>query len=206
MSSASTCVPICATAPATDRSAAVGVVSLAGRRGSSAQDLGAALASGFDEEAMLAVEDLGEREVVARLGLRPGAHRGAEARAAGSKQLTATTKASSRRAGVVAVDVRAADEHAILDRDRVQLARAHADERDTAPLRRCLFDGDRAVRCAARAPEPDAGREEKLLPGMRPDCVAEARLVVASLEPVAAGLLDVRPPDRQIGRRVRARS
>jgi hypothetical protein len=63
-----------------------------------AQDLGAALASDLDEEAVLAVEDLGEREVVAGLRLRPGSHRHAEAGAAGSKQLTATMNASLRRA------------------------------------------------------------------------------------------------------------
>ena len=48
---------------------------------------------------------------------------------AGSKQLTATTNALAARR-VVAVGVAAAEEHAVLDRDRVQLARAHAEERE----------------------------------------------------------------------------
>ena len=55
-----------------------------GRRRRRAQEagehLGAALAAGLDEEAVLPVEQLGQREVVARRRPRPGAHRDAEAR------------------------------------------------------------------------------------------------------------------------------
>ena len=53
---------------------------------------------------------------------------------------------------------------------------------------------------ASRAPEPKAGREEELLPRVRPDGVAEARVVLAALEPVGPRLLPVGPADRQLGR------
>ncbi len=52
------------------------------RVGQLAEHLRAALAADLDEEAVLAVEDLGQREVEAGLDLRAGAHRDAEARAA----------------------------------------------------------------------------------------------------------------------------
>ena len=81
----------------------------------------------------------------------------------------------------------------------MQLAGAHAEERERLALGRRLLDLERAVRVAARPPEPDARREQELLPRVRADRVAEARLVVAALEPVAAGLLLVRPADRQLG-------
>ena len=50
-----------------------------------------------------------------------------------------------------------------------------------------------------RLPQPHARREQEALPRRRPDRVAEARFVVAALEPVATAVLDVRPADRQLG-------
>ena len=67
--------------------------------GSSASTSAPALAAGLGEQAVLAVEHLGQREVVA--GLEPSGPVPIEAQkqvAAGSKQLTATRKAPSRRA------------------------------------------------------------------------------------------------------------
>ena len=58
---------------------------------------------------------------------------------------------------------------------------------------------------ASRAPERDARREEVALPRLRPDGVAEARLVVALLEPVAARLLVVGRRRSEVPRRSRAR-
>ena len=150
---------------------------------------------------MLAVEDLGQREVVARVRLRPGAHRDAEAGAAGLEAVHGDDERVLAARRVVAVGVAAAEEHLVLDRDPVQLARAHADERERPVLERFLLDLE-AVVPALRTPEPDAGRQEELLPRVRADRVAEARLVVAALEPVAAGVLIVGPADRQIRGRV----
>ena len=47
---------------------------------------------------MLSVEQLGQRQVVAGLDLRAGAHRVQKHVSPGSKQFTATRKAPSRRA------------------------------------------------------------------------------------------------------------
>ena len=89
-------------------------------------------------------------------------------------------------AGVVALDVGALEEDAVLDRDRVQVARAHAEQRER-PLRRRLLDELRcaAVVAAARLPEPHARGQQVALPRVRADRVAEARLVGAALEAVA---------------------
>ena len=51
---------------------------------------------------------------------------------------------------------------------------------------------------AARLPQPLDWRMQKLFPGMRPDCVAKHRGVVAALEAVFAGLLAIGPADRQL--------
>ena len=83
----------------------------------------------------------------------------------------------------------------------MELAGAHADERQRPILGGLLLD-DEAVVLFSRLPQPDAGRQEELLPRVRPDRVAKAGLVVAALEPVAARLLVVSPADRQVGRRL----
>ena len=168
------------------------------------EHLGAALAADLDEEAVPAVEDLGQREVVACLGLRTGAHRDAEAGAGGLEAVDGDDERVLAARRVVAVGVAAAEEDAVLDRDRVQLAGAHADERERRILERLLLDLEAAV-AAPRPPEPDARRKQELLPRVRADRVAEARLVLAPLEPVGAGVLDVRPADRQRRRPIRAR-
>ena len=154
---------------------------------------------------MLAVEQLRQREVVAGLGLRPRAHRRAEAGAARLEAVDGDEEGAVAARRVVAVDVRAADEDAVLDLDRVQLARAHADERERRLVERLLLDRRCAVAVPARAPEPDARREEKALPRVRADRVAEARVVGAPLEPVRAAVLPVGPADRKLVGRRRAR-
>jgi hypothetical protein len=95
--------------------------------------------------------------------------------------------------------VHAAEEDAVLDLDRVELARTHADEREQL-VRRVLLDLRRAA-VQPRTPEADAGREEKPLPRVRPDGEAEPRVVRAALEPIGAAVLRVRPADRELGRR-----
>ena len=71
-----------AAAPSTAAAGGVEVGSAAARARQLGEDLGAALGADLDEEAVLAVEDLRQREVVAGLGLGPGPHRDAEAGAA----------------------------------------------------------------------------------------------------------------------------
>ena len=59
---------------------------------------------------------------------------------------------------------------------------------------------ERAVVTAPRLPQPHARRKQELLPRVRADRIAEARVIVAALETIRAGLLDVGPADRQLGR------
>ena len=133
----------------------------------------------------------------------PGAHRRAEARAARLEAVDGDDEGVLAPRRVVAVGVATAEEDPILDRDRVQLAGAHADEGERRIVERLLLDLEAAV-SAAGLPEPDARRAEELLPGMRADREAEARLVVAPLEPVAPASCVVCPPDRQRRRPTRA--
>ena len=55
-----------------------------------------------------------------------------------------------------------------------------------------------AVAVPSRPPEPHARREEEPLPRVRADGVAEARLVLAPLEPVDPAVLTVGPADRKL--------
>ena len=146
---------------------------------------------------MLAVEDLGQRQVVAGLRLRPGSHRGAEARAGRLEAVHRDDERVLAPSRVVAVGKAAAEEHAVLNHDPLQLAGPNADQRKRRVLERLLLDLE-AVRPAVRLPEPHSRRQQELLPRVRADRVAEARLVVAALESVAAGLLDVLPADRKL--------
>ena len=144
------------------------------------------------------VEQLGEREVVARPDLRPGLHRDAEAGAAG---LAAVDRDDERVAAarlVVVVGVRAADEYPILDLDRMQLAAPDSDERERRRSGCVRRDRELAVRAPLGSPELQLGRQELPLPRLRSDGEAEASLVVAPLEPVAARLLHVGVARRKI--------
>ncbi len=165
------------------------------------EDLRAALGADLDEQAVRAVEDLGQREVVAGLGLRPGPHRDAEAGAGRLEAVHGDDERVLAPCGVVAVGVAAAEEDPVLDRDPVELAGAHSDQGERGVLERLLLDLE-AVVASLRAPEPDARREQELLPRVRADRVAEARLVVAALEPVGARVLAVLPADRELGGRL----
>ena len=178
--------PIRSAAPSIARSAASTSLRAAARAGSSREHLGAALRARFDEQSVLAVDDLGQREVVPCLGLRPRPHRDAEARAARLEAVDGDDERALSSCGVVAVDDPPADEHPVLDLDRVELARAHADECEQCRLERLLVDLERAFAVLGRLPEPGPSREEELLPRVRPDRVAEARLVVAPLQSIRA--------------------
>src|SRR5581483_2616743 len=156
------------------------------------EHLAAALAAGLGEQPVTAVEELRQREVVACVDAWPRAHRGAEARPARLEAVDGDDEGVLPAGGVVPIRVAAAEEDAVLDRDRVQLARAHADQGERPLWARLLLDVE-ALAVPARPPEPDAGGHEELLPRVGPDGVAEARLVLAALEPVASGRLLVRP-------------
>jgi hypothetical protein len=148
---------------------------------------------------VLAVEQLREREVVALLDARPGVHRDTEARGGRLTAVDRDDEDPAAPGGVVAVDELAAGEDLVLDRDRVQLARAHPDEGERRLVERLLLD-DRRAAVRPRAPEPEAGREEELLPRVRPDGVAEARVVLTALKAVGPRLLPVGPADRELSR------
>ena len=150
---------------------------------------------------MLSVEDLGQREVVAGLGLRAGSHRDAEAGPAGLEAVDGDDEGAVAAGGVVAVDEAAAEEHPVLDLDRVQLARAHAQERERGPLERLLLDLGCTVSVSVRLPEPDVGRKEELLPRVRTDGVSEPRVVLPPLEAVRPAVLAIRPTGWQLGGR-----
>ena len=164
------------------------------------RDLGAALAADLEQQPMLAVEDLREREVVVLVGLRAGAHRDAEARGRGLEAVGGHDEGVLPACGVVAIGVAAAEQHAILDRDPVQLAGAHAEKRERRRIERLLLHLEPAVPGAPRPEQLDARRKQELLPRVRADRVAEARVVVAALEAIRPGLLDVGPADGQLGR------
>ena len=78
---------------------------------------------------------------------------------------------------IVTLDVPALEKDPVLDPDRLQLARAHADERKRCLRWLVLLDREAAAIVTASAPQPHAGREQELLPRVRPDGVAEAGLV-----------------------------
>src|SRR5581483_12498398 len=87
-----------------DRRRRGGVVAVRRRlRGKLGEYFGAAFGAHLDEEPVLAVEQLREREVVARLDLRPGPHRGAEARAAGLEAIDGDDERSGPSRVVVAI-------------------------------------------------------------------------------------------------------
>jgi hypothetical protein len=98
---------------------------------------------------------------------------------------------------VVALDVRVVEEDAVLDRDRVEVAGAGADER---VARR--FDRRRRRALAVARPEPELGREQEVLPRCRADVEAEQSLVVAASQAVSAALLLVRPARREVSGRL----
>ena len=93
--------------------------------------------------------------------LRPGVHRDAEAGAAGLAAVDRDEERVAPAGLVVGVDVSAADEDAVLDRDGVQVAAAHADERVAAAARvRPAAIVELAVRARARLARAAARRQE----------------------------------------------
>ena len=150
---------------------------------------------------MLRLEQLrqGEIEVLPRLGAAADA--GAEAELGGVAAVDGDEERVRAPGGVVGVLVLAADEDAILDRDRRELARPDAEEGGGAGIGHLVVDGEAAV-LPPRLPEAHARRQQLGLPRMGADRVAEEGLVVAPGEPVLRRGLLVRPAGRQGGRRL----
>ena len=165
------------------------------------QHLGATIGADLDDEPVLVADELGEREIETAFGPRARSHRGAEARPARDAAVDGDEERLLAARRVVAVDVRALEEDPVLDRDRVEIAGADAEERKR-PLGRRLLDELRpALVVPTRLPEAHARGQQPALPRVRADRIAEPRLVVAALEPVGGGVLHLRPPGGQLVRR-----
>ena len=162
-----------------------------------AQRVRAALAAGFDDEEMpFPVEDFGQGEVEAAFGPGAGVHRDAEAGSARHRAVERDDEGAFAPRPVGRVGVAVAEQDPVLDRDRVQLAGAHADESVARRLLRRRFDAEPGA-VPPCAPQAQARFMQESFPGLRPHRVAEQRLVVAPLEAAGAPVLAVRPPPRQ---------
>ena len=150
---------------------------------------------------MRAVENLRQGKVVARLSLGTAAHRDAETRAAWLEAIDSDDERVFSARRVVAVDELALDQDAVLNRDSLELAGANAEEGERRIVGRLLLDLETALPTLS-PPEAQARRQQKLLPRVGPDGIAETGLVVSSLEAVAPRGLLVGPADRKLcGRR-----
>ena len=121
----------------------------------------AALGPHLDQQLVrVAVEHLGDREVMAVLHGGPGAHRGAEARARG----VATARADEERLipgpYVRVVRMGTVAEHPVVDGDRCELARLHADERIPRRVGPSHLDRESVLGALPRPQRPSRRREE----------------------------------------------
>ena len=152
---------------------------------------------------LTAVQELGQRQVVARSDGRSRAHGRAEAGAAGLAAVHRDDERPLPARCVVRVGEGASDQHPVLDRDGVKLAGPDAEEGQGRSLGCGLIgEGEDALLVPARVPEPYLRREQLALPRVRPDGVPEAGRVVSLLEPIAPRRLHVGHADRQLVCRV----
>ena len=91
---------------------------------------------------------LRQRQVEARLRLRAGLHGDAEAGAARLAAIHRDDEVPLAPRLVVRVDIGVADQHAVLNLDRCDLAGAHADEGEARVVIRRRLDAGRLRRCA----------------------------------------------------------
>jgi hypothetical protein len=161
--------------------------------GHTGQHRGARFGANIDEERMpLSADQLGQRQVVAGAGRGPRPHGGAEARLAGLGAVHRDDEHGSPACRVPRIALAAA-EHLVLDLNRAQVTRAHAEERQ--PRRPCvaarivpgLLDLEAAIG-QARGPQLLPGRMQELLPRSRPSGVAERCGVIAAAKAVPAWL------------------
>ena len=120
------------------------------------QHLLPALRARLDQEAMLAIEQLGQGQVEPGLRSRPGVHRDAEAGVARLRAVDRDDEGVAAAGLVVGVGVGVADEDLVLHGDRRQVAGAHPEEGVARALVGLLLVGDRAVLGAA-APSRASG-------------------------------------------------
>ena len=194
----SSCRPICSAASSVTLAAASRSSLVASITGKPREDLAPTLRPDLDEEAVPVLGELGEGEVEAALRTRARSHRRAEARAARLAAVDDDDEGPLATERVVALDVAALEEDAVLDRDRVQVAGSGTEEGQRPVGRRLLLDHRcRAVRRRG-APEADARGHELLLPRVRADRPAEDGVVVATLDPVGRRLVMRRPAVRQL--------
>ena len=156
------------------------------------------VAAGLDEKAMLGpVEKLGQGDVEPLLNARTRAHRNAEARASRLAAIDGHDQRAFAQGLVMRVNVHVADENPVLDLDRANFTRPHADKGETIGRRR--FGRNAGVRAIAFGrPKSQLRRMQMLLPGLRPDGITKERLVIATGQSVAAAVLLIRHPAGQI--------
>jgi hypothetical protein len=109
----------------------------------------------------------------------------------------ASARAARPLAGRIAqIGMGTRQKHPILNRDCVQLARAHAVARRIGGL----LDDLEAVTVlpAPSPPHPQPGRVQDLLPGLRADGIAKNRLILAAPQPIGAAILLVALADRKV--------
>ena len=156
-----------------------------------------AVAAALGEEAVSAVEQLGQDQIEAARRARARLHGHAEARAARLPAIDRDQQGTVAPRGVVGIDEAAVQEDPILDGDGVQLACARADERQTWKYRLLVADRER-IALARCLPQLEAGYEEELLPGVRAERIAEQCVVSTPLQAVRARVLHLGPASREV--------
>ena len=91
------------------------------------------------------------------------------------------------------------DEESVRRIVREEIERAM--KKDPAARKACIVASKGTLDWAC-GPEPESGREQVRLPGLRAEREAEVEVARVALQPVGTGLLPVRPAARQLGRRL----
>ena len=139
------------------------------------------------------VVELGQREVEPDRAPRPRVHRVAEA---GPARLLAVHADEHGALATVPVGGIELHEHAVLHRDRVQVARAEPDERVRRVVGGRGLHRERPVATDRR--QPLAWREQEALPGIGAVRPPEQTIVVAMGEAVRPGALGLADADREV--------
>jgi hypothetical protein len=155
-------------------------------------DGGALERTGLHDEALIY---LGEEDVVAAADLRPGPHRGTEARARGCGALDGDDERGGSAGTVVLVRELAPQEDPVLRLEGRDLAGSDSQEGQRRRIRHGLLEAEAAA--AMSRGDRQVGRERKPLPGRRAHVVAEDALIALVLQAIASGRLFVVPAGRQ---------
>ena len=160
-----------------------GLVPVGGRsRFEQAHQAMALLAAGIDEEPIV---QLREHQVIALCHLGTGAHRRAEAGAAGAGALHRDDERLGAPRPEVLVDVRTGGKHLVLDQQGGDLTGAHAEEGKPRRLGLRYLELHRAV-LAGRSRQRDAGRLRVPLPALRAHREVEQSRALGMGDPIAA--------------------